>query len=552
MSIVRPVSSPPEHPRAAGPGRPAADGGQALYCIDVRSRVLSEELMSTRKTTFFYAALIAVASLAVGMVLASRLGLSPESAAQSMPVPPANSAPLTGPVDATTFRNIAKAATPFVVNIRTESRRRTQDLTDYFGGQDPLQRFFGTPPGGGQGRQQPREETMQAAGTGFIISRDGLILTNNHVVEGATKIAVSFASEPDVEFDAKLIGRDQLSDSALVQLVGKPAAPLIEAKFGDSSLMQPGDWVMAIGNPFGLDHTVTVGVISGLERSLTVTEGRSQEVIQTDAAINPGNSGGPLLNIRGEVIGINTAILSNDRQSGNLGIGFAVPINIVRDLLPQLRTGKVTRGRIAVQVGIVPADNLADLGLKERRGAQVSSVEAGGPAAKAGMQPGDIILDFNGQPVKSRDDLVRIVMGTKPGTTVPVKIMRDKQEKTLNITVEELDLEAESSGRRGGESAPQDSGAGFGMSLEDLTPAMARRLGAPSGTQGAIVSDLDAGGAAMRAGLTPGDIILQVNRTPVASAEDARRILSKVPSGGRAYFLVWRRGQEVFLSVRKD
>jgi serine protease Do len=295
-----------------------------------------------------------------------------------------------------------------------------------------------------------------------------------------------------------------------------------------------------------------VGVISGLERSLTVTEGRSQEVIQTDAAINPGNSGGPLLNIRGEVIGINTAILSNDRQSGNLGIGFAVPINIVRDLLPQLRTGKVTRGRIAVQVGIVPADNLADLGLKERRGAQVSSVEAGGPAAKAGMLPGDVILDFNGQPVKSRDDLVRIVMGTKPGTTVPVKIMRDKQEKTLNITVEELDLEAESSGRRGGESAPQDSGAGFGMSLEDLTPAMARRLGAPSGTQGAIVSDLDAGGAAMRAGLTPGDIILQVNRTPVASAEDARRILSKVPSGGRAYFLVWRRGQEVFLSVRKD
>ena len=508
--------------------------------------------MSTKKTTFFYAALIAVASLAVGMVLASRLGLSPESSAQSMAVPSANSAPLSGPIDATTFRNIAKAATPFVVNIRTESRRRAQDLTDYFGGQDPLQRFFGAPPGG-QERPQPREETMQAAGTGFIISsQDGMILTNNHVVEGATKIAVSFASEPDVEFDAKLVGRDQLTDSALIQLVSKPTAALTEAKFGDSSLMQPGDWVMAIGNPFGLDHTVTVGVISGLERSLAVTDGRSQEVIQTDAAINPGNSGGPLLNVRGEVIGVNTAILSNDRQAGNLGIGFAVPINIVRELLPQLRSGKVTRGRIAVQVGVVPPDNLADLGLKERRGALVSSVESSGPAAKAGMQPGDIILEFNGKPVKSRDDLVRVVMATKPGTTVPVKVLRDKQERTLNVTVEELDLEAEASGRRGSQTTPQEGGAGFGMALEDLTPAMARRLGAPSGTQGAIVSDLDAGGPAMRAGLTPGDIILQINRAPVASAGEAGRILAKIPSGGRAYFLVWRRGQEVFLSVRKD
>ena len=508
--------------------------------------------MSTRKTTIFYAVLIAVASLAVWMVLASRLGLSPESSAQSMAVPPANSAPINGPIDASTFRNIAKAATPFVVNIRTESKRRAQDLSDFFGGQDPLQRFFGTPPGGQGRQQQPREETMLAAGTGFIISKDGLILTNNHVVEGATKIAVSFASEPDAEFEAKLVGRDQLSDSALIQLVDKPAGPLTEAKFGDSSLMQPGDWVMAIGNPFGLDHTVTVGVISGLERSLTVSEGYGQEVLQTDAAINPGNSGGPLLNIRGEVIGINTAILSNDRQSGNLGIGFAVPINIVRDLLPQLRTGKVVRGRIAVQVGAVQPDNLADLGLKERRGAQVSSVESGGPAAKAGMQPGDIIVEFNGKPVKSRDDLVRIVQGTKPGTTVPVKIIRDKQEKTLNVNVEELDLEAQLAGRQGGGAAPQETGAGFGMSLDDLTPAMARRLGAPSGMQGAIVTDLDAGGAAIRAGVTPGDLIVQVNRTPVASAAEAWRILAKIPSGGRAYFLVWRRGQEVFLSVLKE
>lgn len=507
--------------------------------------------MSTRKTTLFYAALIAVASLAVGMVLASRFGLSPESSAQTMAVPPANSAPLGGPVDATTFRNIAKLATPMVVNIRTESRRRTRDLTDFFGGEDPLRRFFGVPPGG-QGSQQPREETMQAAGTGFIISaRDGLILTNNHVVEGATKIAVSFDPSDDLEYDAKLVGRDPLTDSALIELVKKPVQPLQEAKFGDSSQMQPGDWVMAIGNPFGLQHTVTVGVISALARELDVADGRRQEVLQTDAAINPGNSGGPLLNVRGEVIGINTAILSNDRQSGNLGIGFAIPINAVRDLLPQLRAGKVVRGRIAVQVRSIPSDALADYGLKERKGAEVSSVESGGPAAKAGLEPGDVILDFGGQTVRTSNDLVRMVTGTKPGTSVPVTILRNKQEKIVTVTVEELDLEAENAGRRAS-GIQQEAGAGFGMALDDLTPAMARRLGVPSGTQGAVVTDLDAGGAAMRAGLSPGDVILQVNRQPVASAAEVSRLLGRVPSGGRAYFLIWRRGQEVFLSVRKD
>jgi len=505
--------------------------------------------MSTRKTTLFYAVLIAVASLAVGMVLASRLGLSPASSAQPMPLPPASNAPLSGPIDATTFKNIAKTASPFVVNIRTESRRRAQDLTDFFG--DPLQRFFGAPPGR-QDRQEPRQETAVAVGSGFIISKDGLILTNNHVIEGATKIAVSFVSEPDVEYDAKVIGRDPLSDSALIQLVDKPAGPLPEAKFGDSSLMQPGDWVIAIGNPFGFDHTVTVGVISGLERSLRVTEGRSQEVIQTDAAINPGNSGGPLLNIRGEVIGVNTAILSDQRQAGNLGIGFAVPINIVRELLPQLRAGKVVRGVIGVQVGVVPADNLEFYGLKERKGAVVSSVTSGGPAARAGMQPSDVIIEFNGQPVKSRDELIRLVTRTKPGTTVPVKILRDRQEKALNITVDELDLEAEAGGRRGREGAPEQTSAGFGMTIDDLAPALARRLGAPSGTEGAVITDLEANGPAMRAGLQRGDIILQVNRTPVASAADAGRVLAKIPSGGRAFLLVWRQGQEVFLSVRKE
>ena len=253
--------------------------------------------MSSRKITLFYALLIAVASLAVGMVLASRLDLSPQSSAQTMAAPAMNSAPLSGPIDATTFRNIAKNATPFVVNIRTRAKRKAQDMSDFFGGDDPFRQFFGLPQGpGGRGNQRPRDQVVEAAGTGFIINaKEGLIVTNNHVVEGATDIFVAFGENQldQEEYHAKLVGRDQLSDSALIQLVEKPAKPLLEAKFGDSSQMQPGDWVMAIGNPFGLAHTVTVGVISATKRPFTVAEQRSQDVLQTDAAINPGQLGRP-------------------------------------------------------------------------------------------------------------------------------------------------------------------------------------------------------------------------------------------------------------------
>jgi serine protease Do len=513
--------------------------------------------MSTRKITLFYALLIAIASLAVGMVIASRLDLSPQSSAQTLAVPAMNSAPLSGPIDATTFRNIAKAQEPIVVNIATESRRRTQDLTEFFGGDDLFNRFFG----GGQDRQtpraRPREQVVESAGSGFIISRDGFILTNNHVVEGATRIKVFLIGEDqvlDAGHEAKVIGTDPLTDSALIQLSEKPSAPLAEAKFGDSSQMQPGDWVMAIGNPFSLAHTVTVGVISADKRPFPVAEGRWQDVLQTDAAINPGNSGGPLLNIRGEVVGINTAILANGggASSGNIGVGFAIPINVVRDLLPLLRAGKVTRGRIGVFVGPVPADAFEQFGLKERRGALVSTVEESGPAAKAGIEPGDIIVQYNGQPIKTRDDLIALVVNTKPGTTVPVTVIRNKREQTFRLTVEELDLAAEGGrgGRQGGES--EDMGAGFGISLDNLTPDMARRMRVPAGTGGAIVTDVEPYSAADRGGLQRGDVILRVNQEPVTGARDARALLQKVPAGSRALLLVWRQGQQVFLTMRKE
>ena len=511
--------------------------------------------MSSRKITVFYAGLIAVASLAVGMVLASRLDLTSPSSAQTMALPAMNSAPISGALDATTFRNIAKVASPSVVNIRTRSKQSMRDMSDLFGGDDPLGRFFGNPPQG-RANPHPREQVVESRGTGFVISRDGLILTNNHVIEGATEIFVAFGEvDADApEFKAKLVGRDQLSDSALIQLDEKPTTPLVEAKFGDSNQMQPGDWVMAIGNPFGLGHTVTVGVISATKRPFSVVEARNQDVLQTDAAINPGNSGGPLLNLRGEVIGINMAIVSNGRGEGNIGIGFAIPINLIRELLPQLRTGKVIRGKIGVFVGDVPKESVADLGLRQRSGALVSQVDKDTPAAKAGIEPGDVIVEFNGKPVSGRDDLIRMVTGTKPGTTVPVKILRDKKERSVSLTVEELDLEAETGAATPNRGETEDTSVGFGMTLGNITPNVSRQLRLPAGTTGAIVMDTDPGGPAEDAGLAQYDVIMKVNGVSVASAAEASRILQKVPSGSRAMLLVWktRQNQELFVTIKKE
>jgi serine protease Do len=508
--------------------------------------------MATRKTTLFYALLIAVASIAVGMVIASRLDLSPSSAAQTMAVPAMNSAPLTGPLSAQTFREVAQSVMPAVVNIRTESRQRAQELTEFFGGDDFFRRFFPNE----VPQRRPRDRVVQAAGSGFIINRDGLILTNNHVVEGATRVVVSlYGEDNDQEFVARVVGKDQLTDSALIELTEKPDHTLPEAKFGDSAQIAPGDWVMAIGNPFGLAHTVSVGVVSAVKRPFPVATGRSQDMIQTDAAINPGNSGGPLLNLRGEVVGMNTAIYAN-MQSGNIGIGFAVPINAVSRLLPQLRSGKVTRGMIGVEVAAVPRNAVEEFGLKERRGAVVSAVNAGGPAQRAGMEPGDVIIEVNGVPVRDRDQLVSEIVALKPGTTVPVKVVRDRKEQTLNVTIGELNLDEEA-GREASAEGDEES-TGFGLTMGSLTAEAARSLGVPAGTEGALVTDVDPSGSAARAGIRPGNVILQVNRRPVSSPAEARRLLQEVPSGGTAFLLVWQAGgqgraaTERFLTVPKD
>jgi serine protease Do len=514
--------------------------------------------MSTRKTTLFYAVLIAIASAAVGMVIASQWGLPQSSSAQTVSIPPSNSAPLSGPIDATTFRNIAKAQAPVVVYIQTTVRARTRELTG-FSGDDLFRRFFGgeVPDPSQRGRRQ-EPPVQPGAGTGFIIDKSGLILTNNHVVEDAEEIKVSLYGanlrNPNEKlYAAKVIGHDALTDSALIQMTEMPSGVLQEANFGDSDQMQPGDWVMAIGNPFGLTHTVTVGVISALGRPFGGIAGREQNMLQTDAAINPGNSGGPLLNVRGEVVGINTAIYT-DQRSGNLGIGFATPINTIRDLLPQLRTGKVTRGVIGIGVEPFPLekDVAEDLGLKNGEGAVVKTVEPGQPADKAGLEVGDVVLEYNGRPVKDSDSLVAMVVATKPGTSVPVTILRDKGRKTLNITVGELDLEAEqgrTTGRNEREQEPTTTD--LGMNLEAITPEIARELEVPRGQGGAVVTNIERNSPAAIGGVRPGDVILEINRTPVTSLTQVTRELQQVAAGSPVFMNVWRDGQQVFIIMRK-
>ncbi|HEX5071134.1 MAG TPA: trypsin-like peptidase domain-containing protein [Vicinamibacterales bacterium] len=505
--------------------------------------------MSTK--SFFRSTLIAVSALVVGMVLASRLGLSPASFAGNLTVPATNSAPLTGPIDASTFRTVAQTASPSVVSIRTTATRQGIGLDDLFGLDPRLQ---------GNGRRQAPSQIVQGAGSGFIIDKNGYILTNNHVVEDATRVEVYLAgmnmNANDRGLPAKVVGKDLLTDAALIQLTDLPDQPLTVAKFGDSSQLAQGDWVMAIGNPFGLSNTVTVGVVSAVGRQQqTAVNQRYEEMIQTDAAINRGNSGGPLLNIRGEVVGINTQIVS-DQSGGNLGIGFAVPINTVRDILPSLEKGKVVRGRIGVQVSMtaLTKEDAEDRGLPAVGGAVIMSV-GDGPAKAAGMRPDDVVIEFNGKPVKNSSELVSMVTSTTPGTTVPVKVVRARKTLTLNVKVEELDIESEQapvqlSDNRRSPQAEEPKDTGFGMSVEGVTASMARRLNAPSGA-GVIVSEVEQGGPAARNGIRAGDIIVRINDVPVTSVDQVTKALDAIPANRTARVVVFRDGAENLVLMRK-
>jgi serine protease Do len=387
----------------------------------------------------------------------------------------------------------------------------------------------------------PREFQSQSLGSGFIISQDGYILTNSHVVESADEITVKLTDKR--EFKAKVIGADRRTDIALIKI---DASSLPVVRFGDPGRLRVGEWVVAIGSPFGFENTVTAGIVSAKGRSLP--QENYVPFIQTDVAVNPGNSGGPLFNMRGEVVGINSQIYS--RTGGFMGLSFAIPIDVANDVAQQLRaTGKVTRGRIGVVIQPITKELADGFGLSKAQGALVNSVEKGGPADKAGVEPGDVILRFDGKPVASSEDLPRIVGATRPGARVTMQIWRNKATKDVQVAVAEMhqDDRARQQGRRGGGKPPATVPSQFGLTLSDLTDAQRSELKV---TGGVFVEN--AQGAAARAGIRRGDVILAVNNQDVKSAEQFNQMMGQYDKGRVVALLIRRGSNSLYVPFRVD
>jgi serine protease Do len=430
------------------------------------------------------------------------------------------------------FVSLSKKLSPVVVNISTtQMTEGFQGLPSPFGEDDPFsefwRRFFGNPGPRGQFRQR-------SLGSGFIIDRDGSILTNNHVVENAERIVVRLADER--EFEAKVIGKDPKTDIAVIKINARGDLPV--APLGDSDKVEVGEWVVAIGNPFGLDNTVTAGIVSAKGRHLGA--GPYDNFIQTDASINPGNSGGPLINMRGEVVGINTAIFS--RTGGNIGIGFAIPINLAKELVPQLKTkGKVTRGWLGVVIQRVTPEIAESLGLERARGALVASVAKDGPAERAGVKVGDVIIEFDGKEIRDSNELPILVARTPVDKRVRVKVIRDKKELTLPVTIGELkEEEVVASLKEKGD---------LGLTVQKLTPQIAESLGLDR-TDGLVITAVEPGSPAEEAGLRRGDVILEIDRKPVKTIQDYRKAIEGAKKGKSLLFLVRRGETSLFLALK--
>ena len=383
----------------------------------------------------------------------------------------------------------------------------------------------------------PREFQTQSLGSGFIISNDGYILTNAHVVDSAEEVTVRLTDKR--EFKAKVIGADRRTDVALIKI---EAGNLPTVRFGDPDKLKVGEWVVAIGSPFGFDNTVTAGIVSAKGRSLP--QENFVPFIQTDVAVNPGNSGGPLFNMKGEVVGINSQIYS--RTGGFMGLSFAIPIDVANGIAQQLRTtGKVTRGRIGVVIQPVTKELADGFGLSKPQGALVNSVEKGGPADKAGIEAGDVILTFDGKPVGASEDLPRVVGGTKPGSKVTVRVWRNKAARDMQVTVAELADDRRQQARGG---KPQPPAAGqYGLGLVELTDAQRKELKIEGGV---FVDNVQ--GAAARAGMRRGDVILAVNNQDVKSVEQFRQLMGSFEKGRIVALLVRRGGNSLYIPFRLD
>jgi len=452
---------------------------------------------------------------------------------------PNGNASISGPV--LSYAPVVKVVAPAVVTVRASHRVQEQQQFPFFDEPFFRQFFGGAMPRGGTSAVE------EALGSGVIVRPDGHILTNQHVIDGAQDIKVDLNTEPRRTYSARLVGSDAPSDLAVLKI---DASSLPVLDLGNSDQVRVGDICLAVGNPLGIGESVTSGIISAKGRATGLSNGNFQDFLQTDAPINRGNSGGALVNTRGELIGINSQILSSN--GGNMGIGFAIPSNMAREVLDQLISkGKVSRGMMGVGVQAVTANLAESLGMKEPQGLLVNSVRPGGPAAKAGIKTGDIILQMNGQPVNDPNILRNRIAGSAPGTQVTLSMLRNGKPEQVQVTLGTWSPEAEAAETAPSPSTTEGTGPArprLGVGVGPMTPDLASQLGVPSNTQGLVVESVDPNGAAAQVGIETGDIIQQVNHQAVRSTADLTAALAR--SGNRpALLLINRGGQTIFVAV---
>jgi len=467
--------------------------------------------------------LVGVCSFIIGVVWLTGMQFTHNLPARPATTLETNSLPSLAPM--------VKEASKAVVNISTvRVIKGPGPVFKYFfgpfGEEDPFreffERFFG---------EIPQSEMKQRSlGSGFIIDKDGYILTNNHVIEKATKITVRLLNHK--EYKAKVVGRDPKTDIALLKI---NAHNLPVLSLGNSDKLQVGDWVVAIGNPFGLGHTVTVGIISAKER--IIGAGPYDNFLQTDAAINPGNSGGPLLNLRGNVVGINTAIVAQAQ-----GIGFAIPINMAKKIVPQLKKHhRVVRGWLGVSIQVVTPQLAQALGLKQPQGALIADVTPNSPAEKAGLKTGDVIIEYDGHPIEEMNQLPRLVAVTPVGEKVKIKVWRDGKEKTFTVTIGELKEEMAE------KQMVAPTGYDLGIEVTEITPSIAARVGIDKGV---VISRVRPGSLAYEAGLRRGDVILEIDRRPIIKLDDYYQAIKRLKPGQSVLFLVKRQEGSLFIPLQ--
>jgi serine protease Do len=496
--------------------------------------------MENKKKLYLSAAFVLVIGVVVGLVLSSRLNFMSTLTARNSQISARSAETLSQLSDA--LSEVAGVATPSVVNISTTRVVKQQgggfDLFD-----DPFfRRFFGDQ---FPHPNVPREHTEQSLGSGVIVSEDGFIVTNNHVIEQAQEIKVLLTNKRD--YKAKLIGADPKTDIAVIKI---DATGLPALAWGDSNKLRVGEIAFAIGNPFGLNSTVTMGVISAVGRA-NVGIADYEDFIQTDAAINPGNSGGALLNARGELIGINTAIVS--RSGGYQGIGFAVPSSMAKQVMESLiKYKKVVRGWLGVSIQEVTADLAEEFGVKDLKGALVSGVMKGSPAEKAGIKQGDVILIYNGKDVDDTGHLRNMVSQTPIGTQVKIKLLRKRKEIEITATIAELPKKmAEAAGDDEEDAATEEGNALAGVTVRDVTPELAQRFGlGDEAAEGVVVVRIDPGSPAYAGGVRTGDLLLQVNQKDIASLDDFKKATAGLKKKDRVLLLIRRKGEELFLTIR--